>query len=1838
MANKEDDKRKKRGWLFLLLGIILVAGIATVLTLTLGKGGGAEAERDRRSAEEIELARKLAAEGSDTISIDSDIDIVSTLVVVGDKTLTGSGKITSTGQGEYVITLAEGSTLNLDGPTIESTEDGAKNGIYVSETAAFNLLSGSVRNLKGHGVRNLGTASVTGGEIADVGTNWLMVDSGSQVKMNAGSFYNAGEAGILVGSNATFEYGKDAALDGAVDNLVYNLGTFNIDGGSFANHQDYALYNNGIMEIKNVEFKGASVLGYLHNGEDGVMKVSDTKFLDSSTDFIYNQCDMTLTDVMLGTCNNQAIENAYGTLKMTNVTADKIGGNFLLNRKGTANLENITIDSVGTDIVYNRASDVTIKGLKVNTVGGSGFLNDFLTAASTAGAGNVTLEDFDIGSVKVNGIRSNGGVVLFKNGKFGICENHGVYAKAGEFTSDTVDYMGTAPGKCVVLIGYNTNKDTVAVFKNSNITGGARGLQNYAKTTWESGTIYGNKSSGTYNIGAGIKNSGELTFLAGTIRDNHAKSSGGGIYNEGTLLFKGGTIKNNSTKMSGGGIRNSINGIVKVYGGTIYNNTAESYGGGIASAGNLKFYGGTVSSNSCAKSGGGIAITGDTTGKVKTAGIGILSGGTVKKNTSKMSGGGVYVGASADYAVLEGVKITDNKISGSSSGGGISSLGKVYIYSGTKITGNKSTTYGGGVYNSLSSDGTKHGTMYIKGGTITGNTAQTKGGGGVYNRGVMYISGGTIKGNNISENVNGLSVYNSGDLTVSGGKYDGLTEKPYDIYSYKGAVYFKGSPKLGSYYKAALASTYIKGNLKVDKNIKYYMTRYIVGTQAFLGTTKLISTNKNKFDIKDVVTSYIPAASDTTTKYVNNKGVITRNGIDLDAKEAILLDSNGNEIYRGLFSIAVSEASDGDTIKIISDVTVDESLALSYFTSTASNEGKSKTINITDDGKAHTVSLASGDEAAFYIASSAGGGNGKPSDSGYYKTYMNVNIKGHGLTFKGAEDMHSAAFYISGPADVKITGDVKFVGLRNEGGWAQNANGDYIDKPTHSSGNNGGAISTGASSKLTIDGATFEDCGTSRGGALYINGDAIIKNCTFTGNTTENVPFEKDGAAAITNGNGAAIYVTSTGNVKVTGSEFTDNKANNGGAIYVYGGTLSVKDSVFTDNKSDDVSGGQAIYVTNKPADGDAPAIYGSASLSGVTVTGSGNGNYGVVQKENVTLTVSGKTVIDAISVPGELALDGALKSGSDVTLIVPGSAYVPGNKVVTGTGVADSYTYITVNNGMLTLNSEGVLEGELVVAKIGDTTYASFDAALAAAENGDTIELLMDCDNDNGDGSNNVTKNITLDLCGYTLDGSHSRAVFRIASGASLTIKDSVGGGVVQNLKGSNNQGAVVSVNGGTLNLESGTLTGKLTGSNTNNNGGAVRIQSGGVFNMTGGTIKDCEAKNGGAVFVNNGTFNMTGGEIKDIKTNASTSAAIHARNSGKVLISGDAKIACDFSLANVDENGNSWSGEPGTISISGGYFTTDEYTGYLEDMYAFIEDTSVEGYSYRVDTAAVAKVGDVLYDSLEEAVDAAAGDSTITLLANTEIDTAQKSLAINKKLTIDLAGMTVSSTGTKPVFDINGGTLTITDSKGNGAIKPGAADTGARLATVRSGSVLTLAGGTIDGNNTEAAAGAILVSGGRFEMTGGTVKDFKSTGGAGAVTVTDDGKVKLTGGEITGIVSADGYADINAASAAMPSVRDEATILIIDEAIIDASMTKAGTWIAGGCFSKKASDSIDVEATEAIIAGGYYTQQITHCASGYACVEDTEKEGYPYKVVASEYQQPGGTDGKDLGDLDEF
>ena len=139
----------------------------------------------------------------------------------------------------------------------------------------------------------------------------------------------------------------------------------------------------------------------------------------------------------------------------------------------------------------------------------------------------------------------------------------------------------------------------------------------------------------------------------------------------------------------------------------------------------------------------------------------------------------------------------------------------------------------------------------------------------------------------------------------------------------------------------------------------------------------------------------------------------------------------------------------------------------------------------------------------------------------------------------------------------------------------------------NNSGRWGGAITTSgdllegsAVSTLTVSGSTFKENGGLYGAGIFVWGsDFTVSDCVFDKNTASG-----KGNMTPNNNNGAAIEVTDTNKAIagiITGSNFTNNKAQYGGAIDICEGNIKITDSEFVNNSAD-VEGGAIDINTVK--------------------------------------------------------------------------------------------------------------------------------------------------------------------------------------------------------------------------------------------------------------------------------------------------------------------------------------------------------------------------------------------------------------------------------------------------------------------------------------------------------------------------------------------------------------------------------------------------------------------------------------------------------------------------------
>ena len=207
------------------------------------------------------------------------------------------------------------------------------------------------------------------------------------------------------------------------------------------------------------------------------------------------------------------------------------------------------------------------------------------------------------------------------------------------------------------------------------------------------------------------------------------------------------------------------------------------------------------------------------------------------------------------------------------------------------------------------------------------------------------------------------------------------------------------------------------------------------------------------------------------------------------------------------------------------------------------------------------------------------------SGGGIYAKESSLSIAGNSKVISNTADASGGGiYYTKGKSDLSIVGssvsdnNAKTTSSTGEGGAIYTDTGLNVQK-SHLDGNSAGrgaAIAVLDTAKITLnvsDSYFISNQASNRGGAIELPG---------TGATMEisNSYFESNSAAS---NHGGAVFSAAT--LNIYGSEFVDNSAHTGGALYTTGITTISEYSSFTDNTARKGAGG-AIYttsVTTKP-------------------------------------------------------------------------------------------------------------------------------------------------------------------------------------------------------------------------------------------------------------------------------------------------------------------------------------------------------------------------------------------------------------------------------------------------------------------------------------------------------------------------------------------------------------------------------------------------------------------------------------------------------------------------------
>ena len=531
-----------------------------------------------------------------------------------------------------------------------------------------------------------------------------------------------------------------------------------------------------------------------------------------------------------------------------------------------------------------------------------------------------------------------------------------------------------------------------------------------------------------------------------------------------------------------------------------------------------------------------------------------------------------------------------------------------------------------------------------------------------------------------------------------------------------------------------------------------------------------------------------------------------------------------------------------------------------------------------------------------------------------------------------------------------------------------------------------------------------------------------------------------------------------------------------------YGIITFVKTDLTATNST--IGGYSALYV--KPGSDESTFSFVDTDLSGSTAHNDVEGNSFsaiAVRANKVTVTADAESTITAtgnyshaLSLGGKFAGE-ETTSGNNVTIAgningnIVSSKSINANTVKVKAEYADELFEDGFVTGKADANGLVKVEGTKV-AKIGEEYFASLSAAIAAATNGQTIVLLQD-----------VTENVTIKTKGLTIDGGNNNYTGQILVEGSYKTTDVV----VKNVN---------FINGTAYAIKTNSVKNITVENCTVNNYGYGFLYANSTTTTV--VVKDVTVKNANYgmhwVYGSNATLENV--------TMTDVTYGLYIQNYASKTI--NVKNSTISSIGIWERKGSSG---VQTFKFEGnntvGTLSTSEYAKYeLVETNATLTapegstvTTTVDGHVVKyVDGAykvipAVAQIGNEIFASIQDAIDAAQNGDEIVVLQNVTLDADDKNtlagsyntflLVENKTITIDLNGHTIigdvtgigktGSIGLVGIFSINGtGHLTLKDEVGSAVVKiENATDTDPVYALIscfdgQNGSELTINGGS--------------------------------------------------------------------------------------------------------------------------------------------------------------------------------
>ncbi len=244
----------------------------------------------------------------------------------------------------------------------------------------------------------------------------------------------------------------------------------------------------------------------------------------------------------------------------------------------------------------------------------------------------------------------------------------------------------------------------------------------------QSGDIISTGQGGAIQIVSGA----EVLLNRCQFLDNESSDSGGAIYSSGHITIQDSIFENNIAGNHGGALAVNLGSItdnnvfVSIDSSVFRGNSAQNYGGSlyfnavsVTSSEVVKMID-TIISKSSATKGGAIYN--------ENSPLSIIDSQIIN-NTASLQGGGLYISSSNSFLKIESTEVIQNQ---AFKGGGLYNSGYTLsftnIYSGNTSLGNKTSSWGGGIYNTS--------VVYSKGDQYLANQSEGLGG-GIYNYGTF---------------------------------------------------------------------------------------------------------------------------------------------------------------------------------------------------------------------------------------------------------------------------------------------------------------------------------------------------------------------------------------------------------------------------------------------------------------------------------------------------------------------------------------------------------------------------------------------------------------------------------------------------------------------------------------------------------------------------------------------------------------------------------------------------------------------------------------------------------------------------------------------------------------------------------------------------------------------------------------------------------------------------------------------------------------------------------------------------------------------------------------------